>query len=413
MRNFFYSTIEWSRLQRNRNLAIQGVFLFFVIIFGLYLIFQAFELEISLSHFSSRAGFGLSHTFLTDYTSNDSRWNAYFTGVINTIRVCLVAILLTTILGTVMGVARLSKNFLISRIAWVYVEILRNTPLLIQIIFWQIIFLQLPHISKAITFGSATAISNRGILVPWLSPNNNDQLWLIFSIGQLWLIFMGIIALASLSLSYFFNKREDKTGKKASISIRRGSKTLGFSIGGNLLGILIFGLIGIITFFAFGQPLGLDLPSTSQNIKGTWLQTGGFELSPEFAAILFALVIYTGTFITEIVRGSIQALSRGQTEAAQAIGLSNYQVISLVVLPQALRSIIPPLTNQYLNLTKNSSLAVVIAYPDLFMVSRTIMNNSGHALPVFFLILFTYLTLSLFISIVMNLINRRVTRIGT
>ena len=388
--------MQWSRLQRNRNLAIQGVFLFFVIIFGLYLIFQAFELEISLSHFSSRAGFGLSHTFLTDYTSNDSRWNAYFTGVINTIRVCLVAILLTTILGTIMGVARLSKNFLISRIAWIYVEVLRNTPLLIQIIFWQIIFLQLPHISKAITFGSTSAISNRGILLPWMSTNTN---------GQLWLIFMGIIALASLSLSYFFNKREDKTGKRASI--------LGFSISGNLLGILIFGLIGVITFFAFGQPLSLDLPLINQNTKGTWLQSGGFELSPEFSAILFALVIYTGTFITEIVRGSIQALSKGQTEAAQAIGLSNYQVTSLVVLPQALRSIIPPLTNQYLNLTKNSSLAVVIAYPDLFMVSRTIMNNSGHALPVFFLILFTYLTLSLFISIVMNLINRRVTRIGT
>ena len=388
--------MQWSRLQRNRNLAIQGVFLFFVIIFGLYLIFQAFELEISLSHFSSRAGFGLSHTFLTDYTSNDSRWNAYFTGVINTIRVCLVAILLTTILGTIMGVARLSKNFLISRIAWIYVEVLRNTPLLIQIIFWQIIFLQLPHISKAITFGSTSAISNRGILLPWMSTNAN---------GQLWLIFMGIIALASLSLSYFFNKREDKTGKRASI--------LGFSISGNLLGILIFGLIGVITFFAFGQPLSLDFPLIHQNTKGTWLQSGGFELSPEFSAILFALVIYTGTFITEIVRGSIQALSKGQTEAAQAIGLSNYQVTSLVVLPQALRSIIPPLTNQYLNLTKNSSLAVVIAYPDLFMVSRTIMNNSGHALPVFFLILFTYLTLSLFISIVMNLINRRVTRIGT
>jgi len=172
-------------------------------------------------------------------------------------------------------------------------------------------------------------------------------------------------------------------------------------------------LIGVITFFAFGQPLSLDFPLIHQNTKGTWLQSGGFELSPEFSAILFALVIYTGTFITEIVRGSIQALSKGQTEAAQAIGLSNYQVTSLVVLPQALRSIIPPLTNQYLNLTKNSSLAVVIAYPDLFMVSRTIMNNSGHALPVFFLILFTYLTLSLFISIVMNLINRRVTRIGT
>jgi len=123
--------------------------------------------------------------------------------------------------------------------------------------------------------------------------------------------------------------------------------------------------------------------------------------------------MYTGTFITEIVRGSIQSLSKGQTEAAQALGLSNYQIMTLIVLPQALRSIIPPLTNQYLNLTKNSSLSVVIAYPELFMVSRTIMNNSGRALPVFFLILATYLSLSLVISIIMNMINRRVTRIGT
>ena len=139
---------------------------------------------------------------------------------------------------------------------------------------------------------------------------------------------------------------------------------------------------------------------------------GGFEFTPEFGAILFALVIYTGTFITEIVRGSIQSLSKGQTEAAQSLGLSNYQSMTLIILPQALRSIIPPLTNQFLNLTKNSSLSVVIAYPELFMVSRTIMNNSGRALPVFFLILFTYLSLSLIISLFMNFINRRVTRIG-
>ena len=180
-----------------------------------------------------------------------------------------------------------------------------------------------------------------------------------------------------------------------------------------MLSILLFFTITITTYFILQKPFNLDLPSLYQNDKGTFLQSGGFEFTPEFGAILFALVMYTGTFITEIVRGSIQSLSKGQTEAAQALGLSNYQTMTLIVLPQALRSIIPPLTNQYLNLTKNSSLSVVIAYPELFMISRTIMNNSGRALPVFFLILITYLSFSLVISIIMNMLNRRVTRIGT
>tara|TARA_Y100000590_G_scaffold88423_1_gene99348 strand:- start:3470 stop:4660 length:1191 start_codon:yes stop_codon:yes gene_type:complete len=395
VKSFVDSVAQWSRFQRNRNIVIQAVFLFFVTLLGVYFFVRASGLELSLSHFSSRAGFGLSHTFLVDYTSNDSRWVAYFTGVVNTIRVCLVAIFLTTLLGTVMGVARLSKNFLTSKIAWTYVEVLRNTPLLIQIIFWQIVFLQLPQISEAITFGDTTAISNRGILLPWISDNGNAQVWFIF---------LGIVAAGSLYLSYFLNKREDVSGKSFSI--------FGNRLNGNLVGISLFVIVTIVTYFAFGRPVSMDIPEITQNNKGTWMQSGGFDLSPEFAAILFALVIYTGTFITEIVRGSIQSLSKGQTEAAQAIGLSKYQAMTLVILPQALRSIIPPLTNQFLNLTKNSSLAVVIAYPDLFMVSRTIMNNSGHALPVFFLILLTYLFLSLCISLVMNLINRRVTRIG-
>ncbi len=395
MKSFVDNLVQWSRFQRNRNIVIQAIFLFFVVILGFYFFARASGLELSLSHFSSRAGFGLSHTFLVDYTSNDSRWVAYFTGVVNTIRVCLVAIFLTTILGTVMGVARLSKNFLTSRIAWTYVELLRNTPLLIQIIFWQIVFLQLPQISEAITFGETTAISNRGILLPWIGDNGNAQIWFIF---------LGVVAAGSLYLSYFLNKREDVSGKSFSI--------VGNKLNGNLVGIALFVIVTIVTFFVFGRPVNMDIPEIAQNSKGTWMQSGGFDLSPEFAAILFALVIYTGTFITEIVRGSIQSLSRGQTEAAEAIGLSRYQAMTLVILPQALRSIIPPLTNQFLNLTKNSSLAVVIAYPDLFMVSRTIMNNSGHALPVFFLILLTYLFLSLCISLVMNLINRRVTRIG-
>jgi len=386
----------WSRSQKNRNLLIQFFFLIFVSLFIYYLFTKAILLDMTLSHFDSRAGFGISHTFIIDYTSNDSRWVSYFTGVINTIRVCIVAILFATLLGTIMGVARLSKNILFSTISYLYVEILRNTPLLIQIIFWQIIFLKLPRISEAVTFGNTVVISNRGILLPSASSGDN---------GNIWITIIIIAVILSLIVSYIINKKEDLEGK--------GIKLFNFKLNGNFLSILLFFTITITTYFILQKPFNLDLPSLYQNNKGTFLQSGGFEFTPEFGAILFALVMYTGTFITEIVRGSIQSLSKGQTEAAQALGLSNYQTMTLIVLPQALRSIIPPLTNQYLNLTKNSSLSVVIAYPELFMVSRTIMNNAGRALPVFFLILITYLSLSLVISIIMNMINRRVTRIGT
>ena len=386
----------WSRSQKNRNLLIQFFFLIFVSLFIYYLFTKAILLDMTLSHFDSRAGFGISHTFIIDYTSNDSRWDSYFTGVINTIRVCIVAILFATLLGTIMGVARLSKNILFSTISYLYVEILRNTPLLIQIIFWQIIFLKLPRISEAVTFGNTVVISNRGILLPSASSGDN---------GNIWITIIIIAVILSLIVSYIINKKEDLEGKSI--------KLFNFKLNGNFLSILLFFTITITTYFILQKPFNLDLPSLYQNNKGTFLQSGGFEFTPEFGAILFALVMYTGTFITEIVRGSIQSLSKGQTEAAQALGLSNYQTMTLIVLPQALRSIIPPLTNQYLNLTKNSSLSVVIAYPELFMVSRTIMNNSGRALPVFFLILATYLSLSLVISIIMNMINRRVTRIGT
>ena len=386
-----------SRSQKFRNLIIQFIFLIFVGLFVYYLISKALQLDITLGHFVSRAGFGISHTFIVDYTSNDSRWFAYFTGVVNTIRMCIVGIILATILGTIMGVARLSKNILFSTISYLYVEILRSTPLLIQIIFWQIVFLQLPRISEAITFKDTVVISNRGILLPYASSTENGY-------GNLWIGIILIAIIASLFLSFYINKREDIHGKVI--------KLYNYKLSGNIIGLIIFFTIASISFFILQKPYDIDLPSLYQNDKGTYLQSGGFEFTPEFGAILFALVMYTGTFITEIVRGSIQSLPKGQTEAALAIGLSNYQTMTLIILPQALRSIIPPLTNQYLNLTKNSSLSVVIAYPELFMVSRTIMNNSGHALPVFFLILVTYLSLSLVISIVMNILNRRVTRIG-
>ncbi len=397
MNNFIDKLSKLSRSQRNRNLFYQLLFLILVGFFANYLISKAMQLELTLSHFESRSGFGISHTFLKDYTSNDSRWSAYFTGVINTIRVSLVAIILATLLGTIMGVARLSKNLLFSTIAYLYVELVRNTPLLIQIIFWQIIFLKLPRITEALTFGSTVVVSNRGILLPYAKPNEDVN-------SNIFVIVLLFITIISFALSYYLNKKEDIDGKKL--------KILNYNINGSLAGTFVFLILSVSVYFILQRPFVLDLPSLYQNSKGTYLQSGGFEFTPEFGAILFALVIYTGTFITEIVRGSIQSLSKGQTEAAQSLGLSNYQSMTLIILPQALRSIIPPLTNQFLNLTKNSSLSVVIAYPELFMVSRTIMNNSGRALPVFFLILFTYLSLSLIISLFMNFINRRVTRIG-
>jgi len=371
-----------------RKLIVQLIFSFFMILFLFYLITRAFSLDLGFGHLSSRAGFGISHTFLTDYSSNDSRWQAYFVGIINTIRVSFIGILLATTLGVFMGLARLSKNFLINKISAGYVEFIRNTPLLIQIIFWQLVLLQLPQISDALTFGGLSVWSNRGILLPFVNSLEN---------GSLWFLIILISIIVSLFLRSYLNKYRDQ-------NVNFFSPTI--------ISFVFFISIASVTYFILGVDLYTDVPSLEVNEYGTYIQSGGFLLSPEFAAILFALVLYTGTFITEIVRGSIQSLPKGQTEAAQALGFSSYQRITLIILPQALRSIIPPLTNQYLNLTKNSSLSVAIAYPDVFMVSRTIMNNAGHALPMLSLILVTFLGLSLFISLFMNFLNRRVTRIG-
>ncbi|MFL2653543.1 MAG: amino acid ABC transporter permease [Dehalococcoidia bacterium] len=372
-----------------RKFIVQLIFSFVMVIFLLYLFARAFSLDLGFGHLGSRAGFGLSHTFLTDYSSNDSRWQAYFVGIINTIRVSFIGILLATTLGVFMGLARLSNNFLISKISAGYVEFIRNTPLLIQIIFWQLVLLQLPQISEALTFGGFSVWSNRGILLPFINSIEN---------GSIWFLILLVSLILTLFLRSYLNKYREENVNFFSP---------------NIISLLFFITIALISYFLLGISLYTDIPTLEVNEYGTYIQSGGFLLSPEFSAILFALVLYTGTFITEIVRGSIQSLPKGQTEAAQALGFSSYQRITLIILPQALRSIIPPLTNQYLNLTKNSSLSVAIAYPDVFMVSRTIMNNAGHALPMLSLILVTFLGLSLFISIFMNFLNRRVTRIGT
>ena len=388
-KNSFSDKLLFIRYDRSiRKLVLQILFSTFILLFFWYLASRALNLELGYGHLTSRAGFGISHSFLSDYTSNQSRWDAYIVGVVNTIRVSLVGIALATLLGVLMGIARLSKNFLVRSIATGYVEFLRNTPLLIQIIFWQLVFLQFPQISKAWTFGGFSLWSNRGILLPLIKSDENGSLWAF--------ILLVSFVLVLILRSYLNKYKEEKVN----------------FISPNLISISIFATILIATYFLLNIQLSLDIPKLEINKYGTYIPSGGFTLTPEFSAILVALVMYTATFITEIVRGSIQSLPKGQTEAAQALGFSSYQRITLIILPQALRSIIPPLTNQYLNLTKNSSLSVAIAYPDVFMVSRTIMNNAGYALPMLFLILITFLTLSLIISLVMNLLNSRVTRMG-
>jgi len=270
-----------------RNLLVQMIFSILMIMFLWYLVSRALELDLGFSHLRSRAGFGLSHTFLIDYTSNDSRWQAYFAGIINTIRVSIVGILLATLLGVIMGLARLSKNFLISKIAAGYVEFIRNTPLLVQIIFWQLVLLQLPQISNAITFGGLSVWSNRGILLPFINSVEN---------GSLWFLVLLISLIFCLFIRSYLNKiREENTN----------------FFSPNLISLFIFFGIGIIFYFILGIDLYSDIPTLEVNQYGTYIQSGGFLLSPEFAAILFALVIYTGTFITEIVRGSIQSLPKG------------------------------------------------------------------------------------------------------
>ena len=194
--------------------------------------------------------------------------------------------------------------------------------------------------------------------------------------------------------------------------IRRREEATGRILHASSLSFVLFAAIGGVAFAATGFPLVSDTPDFSTTPLGISTVEGGLQITPEFTAILLGLVFYTGAFIAEIVRGSIQALPKGQSEAAAAIGLSGYQRMTLVILPQALRTMIPPLTNQYLNLTKNSSLAIAIAYPELVFVGRTIINGVGHAVPVFLLIFATYLTLSLIISVVMNVLNRRVQLVG-
>jgi general L-amino acid transport system permease protein len=324
------------------------------------------------------AGFDIGESPVP-YRSTDTYAQAFIVGLLNTLFISAVGIILATILGVVVGVARLSPNWLVNKVAAGYVELIRNTPLLVQLfIIYFAVLSQLPPVRESITLPGAIFLNQRGLFVPGPQIAGTVGPWLAVVAGGV------VAAVAARALA---RRRE------AALRPSHHLRSIGLLI---LVGAVVVGWIVL-------APVRFDLP-----VLGRFNFSGGLALSSQFTALLVGLVVYTAAFIGEVVRGGIQAVRRGQLEAARALGLSEGQTLRLVIFPQALRVIVPPLTSQYLNLTKNSSLAIAVGYPDLFKIGVTMANQTGQPVPVIALVMGTYLAISLITSLLMNIYNRRV-----
>jgi general L-amino acid transport system permease protein len=323
------------------------------------------------------AGFDIGES-LYPFDSAEPYWQAFLVGLTNTLRVAVVGIVLTTLLGTAIGVGRFSRNALVRGLCSAYVEFFRNIPVLLQLLMWYLLFTEvLPAASEAVQVGPVY-LSKGGVNFPipvWAS-------------GHLW-AFWGLLAGVVAAVLYWrwTMKRFELTGRPGSVFWAPLALVLGGAVVGWLFG---------------GAPTELNLPN-----KGDFAIENGGALTPEFLAVLLGLTIYTAAFVAEVVRGGIQSVAGGQAEAAAALGLNRRQEMRLVMLPQALRVIIPPLTNQYLNLTKNSSLAVAIGYPDIVSIANTALNQTGRAVECISIVMLVYLTTSLVTSALMNWYNAR------
>ena len=328
------------------------------------------------------ASFGICESFIP-YDPSNTYARALFVGLVNTLVVSALGIVLTTIVGVLAGVARLSSNWLINKFAAAYVGVIRNTPLLLQLMFWYFgVAIQLPSVRQAIQLPGPVFLTQRGIYMVWGEGTATFPAWRIFI----------ILAILSIIVIWFVLRSMQK---RASVPL---------SPWWNLAYLLIPALIAWIGFITQPEP---PLKLTPPELSGLNFR-GGLRLTTEFAALLFGLVIYTGAFIAEIVRAGIQAVSRGQVEASRSLGLTMGQTLRLVVFPQALRIMVPPMTSQYLNLAKNSSLAIAIGYPDLFSVSGIVFNQTGAAIEIITIMMLSYLSISLFTSVLMNIYNRRI-----
>jgi general L-amino acid transport system permease protein len=371
--------------EKTRGILYQVVTAMLVAFLGYYLISNV---QNNMAKQSIASGFGFLEKeaafeigeTLIEYSAADSYGRALVVGVLNTLKVSLIGMVLTTILGTIIGICTLSSNWLVAKLGTIYVETFQNIPVLLQLFFFYSLFYEaFPGPRQALNPVAGVFLSNRGIdfTVP-----AEHYAW----------SYMLIALFAACVLAFiqarWARKRQERTGQQFP----------SFWCG---LGLLVS--LPLLTWVVCGAPTELDVPA----MKGFNFQ-GGMNISPEFSALLFGLVLYTASFIAQIVRAGIQSISHGQTEAAMSIGLKTKHVLTLVILPQALRVIVPPLTSQLLNLTKNSSLAVAIGYPDFVQVAGTTINQTGQAVEGVALMMLVYLTISLLTSAYMNWYNKKI-----
>lgn len=340
---------------------------------------EARGISTGFAFLSEPAGFGILQSLIS-FDESNTYGRTFLVGLLNTLLVSGLGIFFATILGFIMGVARLSHNWVIAKLAAVYIEMFRNIPLLLQIFFWYFAVLgALPGVRQSMSLGAGVEFNNRGLYLPAPVPEDGFAI-----VG--WMFLIGIIG--SIFVYRWARKRQDETGQQ-------------FPVFWTSLGLIIG--LPLIIFLVSGSPLSWDMPE----LKGFNFK-GGLTIIPELLALLLALTIYTGTFIAETVRAGINAVSHGQTEAALALGFTRGQTMRLIIIPQAMRVIIPPLTSQYLNLAKNSSLATAVGYPDIVAVFMgTTLNQTGQAVEITMMTMGVYLTISLSISVFMNWFNKR------
>ncbi|APZ44562.1 amino acid ABC transporter permease [Acidihalobacter ferrooxydans] len=386
MSNHQASATPWWLNQRIRGWIAQLLVIAFVAGFFTFVAYntqvnmQARGISNSLSFFGQEAGFSVIQS-LIPYSSSSTYGRVFLVGLLNTLFVSVIGIIFASLLGLVIGIARLSSNWLLARLAGAFIETFRNIPLLLQIFFFYFAVMQvLPTARQSFDLGGLFFFNNRGVYLP--RPVPEPAFWAV--------VIAFVVAIGGVIwLRRWARRRQEETGQPFPVFWG------GFG--------LIIGL-PLIVFFLAGMPLGWSVPQ----LRGFNFQ-GGLVAIPEFTALLLALTIYTAASIAEIVRSGILSVSHGQTEAARSLGLPNQRVLQLVVLPQALRVIIPPVTSQYLNLTKNSSLATAIGYPDLVSVfAGTALNQTGQAVVIIGITMGVYLTISLSISLLMNVYNQRV-----